>query len=230
MPDPSTSPSRPAASSSSDSQPQSRSIKLDPIAESMADNKPASLWARVRLPSLLYPSQLPSYPLSSKLQADQCQQLVITPITFLSFLLSLCLIDSYTTGRIGPQSQSPPTLRQQVTNVVHRMLFKQNPTYKYRSSHVNTKPTGEIKGEKAEVAKKAGEHWYWHTHQRKLMRMEVDDAFRIRRWVMVVMCMTAFVFSAVALWAGMKVVGGVFEMMGKRGAAGVAAIGNHVHG
>ena len=93
------------------------------------------------------------------------------------------------------------------------------------------KPTGELRGEKAEVAKKAGEHWYWHTHQRKLMRMEVDDAFRIRRWVLVVMCITAFVFSTVALWAGMKVVARVFEvMMAMGGAAGVAAIGNQVHG
>lgn len=110
------------------------------------------------------------------------------------------------------------------------MLFKQDPTYKYQSSHLNTKPTGEVEGEKAEVAKKTGEHWYWHTHQRKLMRMEVDDAFRIRRWVLVVMCVTAFVFGAVALWAGMKVVGRVFEVMGKSGAAGVAAYGNQMHG
>lgn len=27
------------------------------------------------------------------------------------------------------------------------------------------------------------EPWHWHTKQRKMMRAEVEDAFRVRKWV-----------------------------------------------
>jgi hypothetical protein len=32
-----------------------------------------------------------------------------------------------------------------------------------------------------------GEPWHWHTKQRKMMKAEISDAFRIRNWVVVVL-------------------------------------------
>jgi len=42
-------------------------------------------------------------------------------------------------------------------------------------------PPPQPKGEEGE-----GE-WVWHTKQRKMLRMEVTEAFEIRQWVLVVM-------------------------------------------
>lgn len=149
-------------------------------------------------------------------------QLIIAPLTFLSFLLSLSLIDSYTTSRLSPQN-SPPTLRQRITNLAHRMLFKQNPSYKYPATPpsqnaAQAKSSSRFSNEKAKtekdrLAKKAGEHWYWHTHQRKLMKMEVDDAFKIRHWVLWGMGAAALVLICAGLWVGGKVVGVVMERL-----------------
>jgi len=33
------------------------------------------------------------------------------------------------------------------------------------------------------VDEKEKEPWHWHTKQRKMMRAEVEDAFKVRKWV-----------------------------------------------
>jgi hypothetical protein len=38
---------------------------------------------------------------------------------------------------------------------------------------------------KEDGERKDGEPWHWHTKQRKMMKAEMDDAFRLRKSVMV---------------------------------------------
>lgn len=107
-------------------------------------------------------------------------------------------------------------------NVAHRLLFKQNATQ------------ARVVGEKTKTANVGGknDHWhnYYHTHQRKMMAMEVDDAFRIRRWVLYAMGAVALVMCIVGLWVGGKVVAAVTEVMGANRAAIVPlAVMNEVH-
>jgi len=41
------------------------------------------------------------------------------------------------------------------------------------------------------------EPWHWHTKQRKMMKAEVEDAFRVRKWV--VIFLVGFAISGVGL-------------------------------
>lgn len=40
--------------------------------------------------------------------------------------------------------------------------------------------------------KEKDEPWHWHTKQRKMMRAEVEDAFKVRKWVVVFLVLVAF--------------------------------------
>lgn len=40
---------------------------------------------------------------------------------------------------------------------------------------------------KEDAEKKEGEPWHWHTKQRKMMKAEMDDAFKLRKSVMVLL-------------------------------------------
>ena len=50
------------------------------------------------------------------------------------------------------------------------------------------KPTYGKAGEKPSRAREEGnEPWHWHTKQRMMMKAEVSDAFKIRKWVLVML-------------------------------------------
>jgi hypothetical protein len=51
---------------------------------------------------------------------------------------------------------------------------------------------------KGEVERKDGEPWHWHTTQRKMMKAEMDDAFRLRKSVIVILILVG-VGSAVCV-------------------------------
>jgi hypothetical protein len=54
--------------------------------------------------------------------------------------------------------------------------------------------------------KEKEEPWHWHTKQRHMMKAEMDDAFRVRKWVVVflVACAMLAVFGVVGVlrWVG----------------------------
>lgn len=45
------------------------------------------------------------------------------------------------------------------------------------------------------------EPWHWHTKQRKMMRMEIADAFQMRKWVVVAMVALLAASGAMGVWA-----------------------------
>lgn len=47
-----------------------------------------------------------------------------------------------------------------------------------------------------------GREWVWHTKQRKMLRMEVVDAFELRRWVVVGLGVLAVVLGVGWWWIG----------------------------
>ena len=59
------------------------------------------------------------------------------------------------------------------------------------------------------------------------MRMEVDDAFRIRRWVLWGMGAAAIVLICVGLWVGAKVASVVMQRMGGKAVALPGLAGVH---
>jgi hypothetical protein len=51
---------------------------------------------------------------------------------------------------------------------------------------------------------KEGEPWHWHTKQRHMMKAEMEDAFRLRKWVVLVLLaagvVAVFGVMAVVRW------------------------------
>ncbi|KAK0119240.1 hypothetical protein ONS95_008094 [Cadophora gregata] len=137
-------------------------------------------------------------------------RLLITPITFVSFLLSLALIDSQNhrlrtkTHSHSPSRTQPTTLLGHIRDSLHGLVYKevdQGPYAYVRSPNLivnareglrersasgsrSPRRSGEREREKAEP-------WHWHTKQRKMMRAEVEDAFKVRKWVVVFLVLVA---------------------------------------
>lgn len=62
---------------------------------------------------------------------------------------------------------------------LHTMIWKSVPVSPY--DYVKS-PEKDAPGEKGK--KKGGdEPWHWHTKQRHMMKAEMDEAFKVRKWV-----------------------------------------------
>ncbi|TVY42554.1 hypothetical protein LSUB1_G001208 [Lachnellula subtilissima] len=112
-------------------------------------------------------------------------RLLIAPLTFISFLLSLALIDSRNHAlRTHTHNNAPPPPFARIKALFHSLIFKRvaDPSpYSYvRSPDLKSESrdgNGNVEGKE--------EPWHWHTKQRKMMKAEMDDAFRMRKSVMV---------------------------------------------
>jgi hypothetical protein len=131
--------------------------------------------------------------------------MLIAPLTFISFLLSLALIDSRNhslrTHSHSPSRPPPSTIFGHAKAFIHSLIYKSTPSSPYsyiRSPNSRSSLYKEGKGKEKE--KEKDEPWHWHTKQRHMMKAEMDDAFRVRKWVVV------FLLSCAVL-AGFGVVG-----------------------
>ena len=93
-----------------------------------------------------------------------CAQLIMTPINFVTFLLSLVLVDlRYALRRKHTHAEStsrlPPWL--------HTLLYR---PYENDRTKANVATDG---------------RWYYHTKQKKLFKMEADEAFRFRNTMLI---------------------------------------------
>lgn len=95
----------------------------------------------------------------------------MTPVNFVSFLISLVLVDiHYTRLRMHTHAES----RSRLPNWLHDLLYR-----RYPYEDIRRKPGG-VRGP-----------WYYHSKQKKLMRMEAEDAFKLRGPVLVGMAVAA---------------------------------------
>ncbi len=105
----------------------------------------------------------------------------MTPVNFVSFLVSLVLVDiHYTRLRMHTHAES----RSRLPNWLHNLLYRKHP-YEYMRQ------------------KKNGSHepWYYHSKQKKLMKMEAEDAFRLRGTVLVGLAVVAAAGTTAALYS-----------------------------
>ncbi|KAK1996252.1 hypothetical protein LX36DRAFT_123685 [Colletotrichum falcatum] len=112
---------------------------------------------------------------------------IVTPIIFVSFLLSLVWVDiRYTVKRSRNHSQGG-----WMPSWLHTVVYRSSP---YRYVQVREQKNPRPVGEK--------EEWYYHSKQKKLMRMEVDDAFQMRGHVLFVLALVSLaVFWGVWLFS-----------------------------
>lgn len=109
----------------------------------------------------------------------------MTPVIFVSFLFSLAWVDfRYSIMRSHSHSEEPS----QLPRWLYRITYREAP-YKYVK--VDATQT------KAQAGNNEGTRWYYHSKQRKLMKMEADDAFQIRGTVLVALGLLA----VAATWA-----------------------------
>lgn len=113
----------------------------------------------------------------------------MTPVIFVSFLVSLVWVDfRYSVMRSHNHSDASSGM----PRWLHAVLYREAP-YQYvrvdRSQPANSSSTTDSK-------------WYYHTKQRKLMRMEAEDAFRIRGSVLVVLGLLVVAASWAVWWLG----------------------------
>lgn len=104
----------------------------------------------------------------------------MTPINFVSFLVSLVLVEiHYSRLRMHTHAVA----RSRLPNWLHHMLYHNRPYEDARQ-----KPSG------------VQEPWYYHSKQRKLMKMEAEEAFRLRGRVLVGLAMVAAAGTTATLY------------------------------
>ncbi|KAI1385020.1 uncharacterized protein F4822DRAFT_417045 [Hypoxylon trugodes] len=139
-------------------------------------------------------SKTASRPEASRGKQSSILQAVLTPIHFLSFLLSLYLIDChYHDKRMQENSERYSRLPSWLLPAwLDRILFRQHPQpYGWVDK---TKP-GTSAPTRVPTNGERKERWYFHTKQKKLMKMEAADAFELQRAILlgllvVVVCAT----------------------------------------
>ncbi|KAG9253529.1 uncharacterized protein F5Z01DRAFT_143389 [Emericellopsis atlantica] len=113
-------------------------------------------------------------PASNASRPSALYKLVMTPVNFITFVLSLVIIDiQYSLKRSHNHAQAHSRL----PAWLHALL--------YRPYEDGTSPNAGT-----------GVPWYYHTKQKKLLRMETEDAFKIRSTMLVFLAV--LVTSAVA--------------------------------
>jgi hypothetical protein len=103
----------------------------------------------------------------------------MTPVIFVTFLVSLVVVDlNYSVKR---SHLHPEEYSSRLPHWLHRIIYRYQP-YQYVRVDKNGNPIRE-----------GAYHEFYHSKQRKLMKMEVDDAFQIRGTVLFVMGILAMV-------------------------------------
>ncbi|TVY37696.1 hypothetical protein LOCC1_G007257 [Lachnellula occidentalis] len=112
-------------------------------------------------------------------------RLLIAPLTFISFLLTLALIDARNHAlRTHSHTKAPSAPLARLKSLLHTLIFKRVPEaspYSYVRSPDAKSESGVGNGN----VQSKEEPWHWHTKQRKMMKAEMDEAFRMRESVMI---------------------------------------------
>lgn len=114
----------------------------------------------------------------------------MTPLIFVTFLLSLVWVDlRYTLKRSRYHSYQGGWM----PCWLHNIVYRRSPYNYVRAKDQSTPSPRDEQGE-----------WHYHSKQKKLMRMEVDDAFEMRGYVLVAMAVVslsiAWGFWALSSW------------------------------
>lgn len=101
----------------------------------------------------------------------------MTPIIFISFLVSLAWVEfRYTLIRLHSHSEIP----KRMPRWLHHLIYHEAPYQYVQVDSGSPKDT----------------RWYYHSKQRKLMKMEVEDAFQIRNTVLLALGL----FTMASIW------------------------------
>ncbi|KAF1945460.1 hypothetical protein EJ02DRAFT_44728 [Clathrospora elynae] len=149
--------------------------------------------------------------LANELEDDQeslLTRIIFTPVLFVSFILSLFLVNYRNRARRAEAHSSQYTiLKYLAPSAWLDPEPYQNPhdsTWGHRGSARHVEPHDAI-GPRDDGQSKSGKKKSWHLNKkiRKIAKMEVGDAFEMRGQIIVAMVAMLLV-SSVVLWMGMK--------------------------
>jgi hypothetical protein len=140
--------------------------------------------------------------------ASLLSRTILTPILFLSFLLSLLVVDWRTSATLFP-----PTF----------------PAVTRSSPATGTGPHRGRNKEKEKEAAAGPPPPHYHHYQTKLAKREIDEAFALRRRVMAGMCAVGAVGVGVAVGMGWRLMSRAWAVWGK-GLGGSGGRGMRVDG
>lgn len=113
-------------------------------------------------------------------------QLLITPLIFVSFLISLVLVDSEYTSRRSKSS-------------FHKDAAREVSSDSLESDTAFADAVTSTERDKKRESKER--EWHWHTLQRHMLSLELEDAYASRGRVAVVIVVLGLVGLVAALWA-----------------------------
>ncbi|KAI0548294.1 hypothetical protein F4679DRAFT_325514 [Xylaria curta] len=132
---------------------------------------------------------------------------VVTPINFVTFIVSLYLIDNQYRAQRYFQHEADETLW------LHRLFSRQRSSPYDRVDNYQGQPSspsanathrnGTSNKHADDVprpAKEAGDAWYYHTKQKKLFKLEAADAFALRNLVLLALCFLIVSVGWVLWW------------------------------
>ncbi|KAI1872504.1 hypothetical protein JX265_005384 [Neoarthrinium moseri] len=107
---------------------------------------------------------------------------IMTPINFVTFLVSLYLVDYHYQSRREHFHEAGTLQSSRLPGWLHGLVYRPQP---YVWVGGGPAPPGQDET-----------RWYYHTKQRKLMKMEASDAFEIRKSVMFALVL----FATITVW------------------------------
>ncbi|KAI0409743.1 hypothetical protein F4802DRAFT_593379 [Xylaria palmicola] len=137
----------------------------------------------------------PSVPLRARVGGgkwlSKIYQVVVTPVNFVAFLVSLYLIDNYYRAQRYQQHGGRTNDGKGGRTWLHKFLYRRVSSpyewvdgYRGQSSPQPINSTPRHNDEARRSAAGADGSWFYHTKQRKLLRAEVADAFALRNSVL----------------------------------------------
>lgn len=118
------------------------------------------------------------------------------------------MIDYRDLNRRTASRQASPTTLSRIRCFFHKLVFKsvESSPYDYIRSPKAKEVGKEKKSERGKLndGVKEKEPWHWHTKQRHMMKAELDDAFKLRKWVVLVLAALCVVLS-VCLGGGLVI-------------------------
>ncbi len=120
-------------------------------------------------------------------RANHVQQVIMTPVNFVTFLISLLLVDlRYTRVRMHAHSNRGSRL----PTWLHDILY-------------HRQPYDDVGGRRAGTNR---EEWHYHSNQKKLMKMEAEEAFRLRGTVLLLFAVLAATVTGGTLYVANRLV------------------------
>ncbi|CAM1507366.1 Fc.00g070070.m01.CDS01 [Cosmosporella sp. VM-42] len=111
---------------------------------------------------------------------------VMTPVNFVVFLVSLLLVDLRYTMR---RAYGHPDVGSRLPTWLHQLVFRPQPYQNGRQSSKDEDKHG---------------RWYYHSKQKKLMKMEANEAFQLRNTVLLMLGIVAAAAAGVFYYAASR--------------------------